>query len=362
MTYPREMRAVQFESFGGTIEVVDLPDPTPDPDGVVIAVASTGLCRSDWHGWQGHDPDISTLPHIPGHELAGAIVAIGPRVREFAVGDQVTVPFVCGCGTCEQCIRGDAQVCPRQWQPGFSGPGSFAELVAIPRADFNLVSLPAAVSMDVAASLGCRFATAYRAVTKVGQVQAGECVIVIGCGGVGLSIVMIAVERGARVIAVDASPDALQLALAVGATAVVQADGIADVVSIVQGLAPGGVDISFDALGSIATCRMAVECLRPRGRHVQVGLLPPVEVDGRATVPMHRVIGLELEILGSHGMAARDYPEMLELIAEHRLDPMRLVTRRISLDEVPDALASMGTIPHPGVTLIQPSRGEPAKG
>lgn len=354
VTYPREMRAVQFESFGGTIEVVDLPDPAPDPDGVVIAVASTGLCRSDWHGWQGHDPDISTLPRVPGHELAGTIVALGSQVQDFAIGDEVTVPFVCGCGTCEQCSRGDAQVCPRQWQPGFSGPGSFADFVAIPRADFNLVSLPAAVSTDVAASLGCRFATAYRAVTKVGKVQVGDWVVVFGCGGVGLSIVMIAVERGARVVAVDTSPDALRLAMALGAHAVVQADGVVDVVAMVREQNPGGVDISFDALGSIDTCRMAVGCLRPRGRHIQVGLLPPVEVDDRATVPMHRVIRLELEILGSHGMAARDYPEMLELIADHRLDPMRLVTRTIGLEEVPNALASMGTVPHAGVTLIRP--------
>lgn len=362
------MRAVQVASFGGPIKVVDLVDPAPSPDGVVIAVEATGLCRSDWHGWQGHDPDIATLPHVPGHEFAGTIQAAGHRVRDFAIGDRVTVPFVCGCGSCEHCMRGDAQVCPAQWQPGFSGPGSFAELVAIPRADFNLVRLPSAVSMDAAATLGCRFATAFRAVVDVGRVQSGEQVIVIGCGGVGLSIVMIATALGAAVTAVDVSSSALSLAEELGAVNAVRLDVSVDGVGLdgagvdgagaIRGILPdllhAGFNASFDALGSIDTCRAGVESLRPRGRHVQVGLLPPAEIGDRATVPMHLVIGRELSILGSHGMSARDYPRMLELVAEERVDPLRLVTRWLSLDEVPGALATMGTDPHPGMTVIHP--------
>ena len=348
------MRAVQVASFGGPIEVVELVDPTPSPDGVVIAVESTGLCRSDWHGWQGHDPDIATLPHVPGHEFAGMIAAVGHRVRDFAVGDRVTVPFVCGCGTCEHCYRGDAQVCPAQWQPGFSGPGSFAELVAIPRADFNLVRLPSAVSMDAAATLGCRFATAFRAVVDVGQVKAGEQAVVFGCGGVGLSIVMIATALGAQVTAVDVSTSALRLAAELGAVNAVSLEAGMDGSGAVRDLLPDGCSISFDALGSIATCRAAVESLQPRGRHVQVGLLPPADIEDRATVPMHLVIGRELSILGSHGMSARDYPRMLALVAEERVDPLRLVTRWLSLEEVSGALASMGTDPHPGMTVIHP--------
>ncbi|MBU6244103.1 MAG: zinc-dependent alcohol dehydrogenase family protein [Actinomycetales bacterium] len=354
------MRAVQFASFGGPISLADVPDPVPPADGVVIQVEATGLCRSDWHGWQGHDPDITALPHTPGHELAGCIVAVGDQVRLRAVGERVTVPFVCGCGSCPQCLSGNAQVCPRQWQPGFSGPGSFAEFVAIPRADFNVVPLSASVSMDAAAGLGCRFATAYRAVAGVGDVQAGETAIVFGCGGVGLSIVMVATARGACVIAVDANPDALALAQELGAAHALHADDGSpmsqrqSVVEAIRELIPPGADVTFDALGSIDTCHAAVESLRPRGRHVQVGLLPPAEIGDRATVPMHRVIGLELSILGSHGMAARDYPQMLALVADGTCDPLRLVTRRIGLDEVPAALAGMATHPHPGVTIIRP--------
>ena len=348
------MRALQFESFGGPVLVVDRSDPVPSIDGVVIVVESTGLCRSDWHGWQGHDSDITTLPHVPGHELAGTIASVGPGVRAFRVGDRVTVPFVCGCGTCRYCASGDAQVCPDQWQPGFSGPGSFAEYVAIPRADFNLVALPEAVSMDAAAALGCRFATAYRAVVHVGAVQAGETVVVLGCGGVGLSIVMIAVAQGARVIAVDTDPGALNLAESFGAEGLVNANAQADVTTAIRDLLPAGADVTFDALGSIDTCRAAVELLRPRGRHVQVGLLPPAEVGDRASVPMHLVIGRELSILGSHGMSTRGYPEMLALVAAGRLDPQRLVTRSLRLDEAPTALERMGIDPTPGVSIIHP--------
>ena len=348
------MRALQFETFGGSVSVADRTDPVPSVDGVVIAVESTGLCRSDWHGWQGHDSDITTLPHVPGHELAGTIAAVGPAVRAFHVGDRVTVPFVCGCGSCRYCDRGDAQVCPDQWQPGFSGPGSFAEYVAIPRADFNLVALPENVSMDAAAALGCRFSTAYRAVAHVGAVQSGENVVVLGCGGVGLSIIMVAVARGARVIPVDTESGALSLAELFGADGLVNANAQADVTIAIRDLLPAGADVTFDALGSIDTCRAAVESLRPGGRHVQVGLLPPAEVSDRASVPMHLVIGRELSILGSHGMSARGYPEMLALVAEGRLDPQRLVTRTLRLDEAPIALERMGFDPHPGVTVIHP--------
>ncbi len=348
------MRAVEFKAFGGPVVIAVRADPVPPVDGVVIAVESTGLCRSDWHGWQGHDSDITRLPHVPGHELAGRVAAVGPDVRSYRVGDRVTVPFVCGCGTCTFCAGGDAQVCPDQWQPGFSGPGSFAEFVAIPRADFNLIALPEAVSMDAAAALGCRFATAYRAVAQVGAVQAGESIVVFGCGGVGLSIVMIAAARSARVIAVDITPEALAMAESLGATATVLASHGSDTGAALRELLPAGADATFDALGSIDTCRVGVESLRPRGRHVQVGLLPPAEVGDRASVPMHRVIGLELSILGSHGMSARGYPEMLALMAQGQLDPQRLITRMLTLDEAPTALETMALDPFPGLSVIHP--------
>ncbi|NBU93377.1 MAG: alcohol dehydrogenase, partial [Actinobacteria bacterium] len=173
------MRAIYFSKFQGPLSIVDIQAPTPSESGVVIKVEATGLCRSDWHGWMGHDTDIQ-LPHVPGHEFAGTIHAIGTDVKNFKVGDRVTTPFVCGCGKCTYCLRGDAQVCPTQTQPGFTHFGSFAEYVAIDNADFNLITIPPEVSFATAAALGCRFATSYRGLIKRAKVKAGEKVVIYG--------------------------------------------------------------------------------------------------------------------------------------------------------------------------------------
>ncbi|GHD99162.1 alcohol dehydrogenase [Streptomyces alanosinicus] len=340
-----------FEKFGEPAEVRDVPDPEPAEHGVVVRVAATGLCRSDWHGWMGHDPDI-TLPHVPGHELAGVVEAVGSRVTGWRPGDRVTVPFVCACGTCPACAAGDRQVCERQTQPGFHHWGSFAQYVALDHADVNLVAIPDDMAYATAAALGCRFATAFRAVVQQGRVAAGEWVAVHGCGGVGLSAVMIAASAGARVVAVDVSPQALDLARACGAAECVDATGLPDPAEAVRELTGGGAHLSLDALGSPATCAASVNGLRRRGRHVQVGLLP--SPDGTTPVPLARAIALELELLGSHGMAAHAYPGMLRLVRSGVLRPDLLVTCTITLDAAPAALAAMGRAPGAGVTVIEP--------
>ncbi|MFM8395292.1 MAG: alcohol dehydrogenase catalytic domain-containing protein, partial [Acidobacteriota bacterium] len=293
------MKAVLFEQFGVRPQLSDVPDPEPPYDGVVLQVMATGVCRSDWHGWMGHDPDIR-VPHVPGHELAGIVVAAGAGVRHWRIGDRVTVPFVCGCGECAECQRGDQQVCRAQYQPGFTHWGSFAEYVAIHRADLNLVRLPEGLDFEVAASLGCRFTTSFRAVVDQGRVGAGEWVVVYGCGGVGLSAVMIARACGARVAAVDIAPGNLAMARELGAEVLIDATTEADLAPAVIEATGGGAHLSIDALGSIGTCVDAINSLRRRGRHVQVGLM--VGQHAAPPIPMGRVIGYELEILGSHGM------------------------------------------------------------
>jgi alcohol dehydrogenase len=346
------MRALVFTDFGEAPSVVDIPDPICPPDGAIIRVEATGLCRSDWHGWRGNDPDI-TVPHVPGHEFAGTIEAVGEDVHRWAVGERVTVPFVCACGVCEPCLVGDQQVCDNQFQPGFTHWGSFAELVAISRADVNLVRLPDDIDFVTAASLGCRFATAYRAVMGQGDVRPGEWVAVHGCGGVGLSAVMIAVAAGARVVAVDISPAARAAAVALGAEAAI--DGSADdVVARVVAATGRGAHLSIDALGSTTTSLNSIGGLRKRGRHVQVGLM--VAGDARPAIPMDLVISRELEIRGSHGMAAHDYGAMLARISDGSLRPGRLVGRTIGLDEAPAALAAMDQPSAvAGMTVILPA-------
>jgi D-arabinose 1-dehydrogenase-like Zn-dependent alcohol dehydrogenase len=345
------VRALVVEEFGGPATVQEVPDPPVAAHGVVVRVEATGLCRSDWHAWAGHDRSI-VLPHVPGHELAGTVAEVGPEVRGWAVGDRVTVPFVCACGSCPSCLAGDHQVCDRQTQPGFTGWGAFAELVALDHADVNLVGLPDDLEAATAAALGCRFATAFRAVVQQGRVRPGDWVAVHGCGGVGLSAVMVAVAAGARVVAVDVSADALALAARFGATETVDA-AAGDPARAVRAATGGGAAVSLDALGSHGTAAASVKSLAKRGRHVQVGLLPPDL--GHPPMPMARVVAHELEIVGSHGMAAHDYPPMLALVASGRLRPDLLVTRRISLDEAAVALPAMGEPGFPaGVTVVEP--------
>ncbi len=344
------MRAVLIDAVRGRPEVRDVAEPTAPPDGVVVRVEATGLCRSDWHAWAGHD-EIA-LPHVPGHELAGVVVAVGAGVRRWSTGDRVTVPFVCGCGRCEWCRSGNAQVCPDQQQPGFTHWGSFAEYVALHGADTNLVAVPEHVDLATAAALGCRFATAYRALADRARLAEGEWVTVVGAGGVGLSAVMIARALGGRVIAVDRNPEALALARELGAEHTLRADGC-DVPAAVAALTGGGGHVAVDAVGSEQTCGDAVLSLRRRGRHVQIGLLPPVE--GHPRVPMARVIAWELDLLGSHGMAAADYPAMLALIEQGALQPQKLIERTIGLDEAAALLPVFDTATVAGMTMIDPA-------
>jgi len=344
------MRAAMFEEFGGSVDVRTVADPVPPSGGVVVEVHATGLCRSDWHAWAGHDDGVS-LPHVPGHELVGVIVAVGAEVRRWTVGDRVTTPFVCGCGRCQWCQDGQAQVCPDQTQPGFTHWGSFAEYVALHAADTNLVAVADVVSDAAAAGLGCRFATAYRALNARAGVRRGEWVTVFGVGGVGLSAVQVAVAAGARVIAVDRTPAALDLARTLGAEHTVLADG-GDVADQVHELTGGGSHVAVDAVGVPATCADAIHSLRRRGRHVQVGLLP--SVGGHPAVPMDRVIAWELDVLGSHGMASADYPDMLRQVEAGTLSPQALVERVVGLAEGARLLPSVDTASPAGVTLIDP--------
>lgn len=344
------MRAMYYERFGERPTIEHLPDPSPAADGVVIEVGASGVCRSDWHGWLGHDPDI-VLPHVPGHELAGTIVAVGPEVHEWRVGHRVTVPFVGGCGRCEVCAAGDHQVCPDQFQPGFTHWGSFASFVAIDHADTNLVGLPDDLGVVEAAALGCRVATAFRAVVERAQIQPEEWLAVHGCGGVGLSALMIGRALGARMVAIDVDGAALDAARAAGANVVIDAAGTSpdEVAATISEATGGGAHASIDAIGGAATSHASIMGLRRRGRHVQVGLMTGDAA--RAPMPFDRVLAWELDVLGSHGMSARSYPAVLAMIADGRLPVDQLVTQTVSLDEAVDHLVdpdSSGA----GITVI----------
>lgn len=343
------MRAVVYEAFNAPPQLKQVPDPVPEAHGVVVKVMATGVCRSDWHGWVGHDADIQP-PHVPGHELAGVIAAVGKNVARWNVGDRVTVPFVGGCGACPPCVSGNQQICDHQFQPGFTHWGSFAEYVSIHHADTNLVRLPDTLDFPAAASLGCRFVTSFRAVVDQGRTSAGQWIAVHGCGGVGLSAIMIANALGANVVAIDISDDALRLASALGAVGTVNPARVANVPEAVIEITKGGAHVSLDALGHPTTCFNSILNLRKRGRHIQVGLL--LAEQSTPAIPMSKVIAHELEILGSHGMQSHRYDALLAMIEAGKLWPEKLIGRTITLEQSIDALVNMDKFEVAGVTVV----------
>jgi alcohol dehydrogenase len=345
------MRAAVYERFGGDIVVRDVPDPVPSPGELVVEVLAVGLCRSDYHGWHGTDPDI-VCPHVGGHEFVGRVVAVGAGVHGFVEGQRVVAPFVCGCGHCEPCRLGQHQVCRRQEQPGFTRWGAFAQYCTVPFAEVNATVVPDTVGDEAAALVGCRVSTAYRGVVERGRLAAGEVLAVHGCGGVGLAAVALGRAMGATVVAVDVSPQALALAESMGADIAIDASGLDDVGGAVHH-ASGGAHVSVDCLGHAATARNSVLSLRALGRHVQIGLFPAPTAD----FAISRVIRDELEVLGVHGLSASRFREVLGLMHAGRLDPTAMITRRVSLHDVPTALPAMGAFASPGVTVVTDLRG-----
>lgn len=328
--------------------VEEVPDPTPPPGGVVLRVEATGICRSDWHSWMGHE-DLPGLPHVPGHEMVGVVAEIGPEVERWRRGDRVTVPFSVGCGQCGACAEGHLNTCDRPFTPGFSAWGSFAEMVAIDHADLNLVAVPEELASVPAAALGCRFITAYAAIIDRGGLQPGQSLAVFGCGGVGLSAVMIGAALGARVVAVDVDPRSLELARSLGAAETVDASS-AEPVASVRDATGGGAHVAIEAIGRAETAVQSVLSLRKHGRHVQVGLM--FAEHAAPPIPMMPVIMGELEILGVRGMPATHYPAVLELIASGKVDPARLVTGTVSLDQASAVVEGMGWSESVGMTVI----------
>lgn len=343
------MRALVYDDFKEVPDLRDVPTPEVPERGVVVKVHASGMCRSDWHGWNGHDPMI-TPPHVPGHELAGVVTDLGMNVENWSTGERVTVPFVGGCGRCTSCAEGQPQVCPNQFQPGFSEWGSFAEFVAVDYADKNLVRIPEGVDMVTASILGCRFGTAFRAIVDQGNVSAGEWVAVHGCGGVGLSCIMIAKAVGANVIAVDVADGPLNLAAYLGASVTVNARDVDNVSGTIRDRTGGGTHVSIDAVGDASACFESVSCLRKQGMHIQAGLL--VGTDRNTPVPFDRVVADELEIRGTHGIQAYRYPAIFGMITAGSLAPEKLVKRKISLEEAGSALMGMEDGGEPGIQVI----------
>jgi len=353
------MRAAVLREYGEPLAITDVPEPEPDPHGAVVAVDACGICRSDWHAWQGHgewaDDQVPT-DFVLGHEPAGEVVAVGDRVDGLGVGDRVVVPFDLGCGTCRACTTGHGNTCRDGVALGFerAAPGAFAEQVHVPQAAYNALPIPDGVPARDVAALGCRFTTAYHALVGRAAFAPGDWVAVHGCGGVGLSAVHIADALGARPVAVDIDPDALDRAETAGAAATVDAtetDPVAAIRSITADADGEGAHVSLDALGRAETCRNSVQCLRQRGTHVQVGLTTAAE-EGAVALPVDEITRWEIDVLGSRGMPPTDYDELLGLLEAGTLDPSLLVGREVSLADVPERLAAMTDYGTDGIEVV----------
>ncbi|WP_224824432.1 zinc-dependent alcohol dehydrogenase family protein [Cognatishimia sp. MH4019] len=343
------MKAALLRAFGNTVGIETVPDPTCPRDGTVIKLEACGVCRSDHHAWVGADPDVA-LPHIMGHELAGVVAEVGPDCTAFKQGDRVTAPFILGCGTCSDCSAGQPTVCESQDVIGFTFWGAFAEYVAIPHADYNLVHIPEAIGFAEAAGMGCRVTTAWRALSDRGALRPGEWLAVHGSGGVGLSAVLLAKSMGAQVVAVDISDDALDKARALGADAVVNARG-GGAPEEIRELTDGGAHVSVDALGIYDTFDASLKSLRKLGRHVQVGM----PVGDHATVPLpllELVYARQLTLHGMRGLGAQGFPALFAKIEAGELNIAQLVTARLPLSGVTDALRAMDGAQQAGVAVI----------
>ena len=341
------MRAASYSTFNGAIEIKQVNDPVVTETDAIIELMASGICRSDWHGWKGHDPDIQ-LPHVPGHEFSGIVKEVGRKVTLFQPGDRVTAPFCCGCSTCPQCMKGNQHICDNHFQPGFTDWGSFAQYVRIKNADFNLVRLPSSIDFVSAASLGCRFITAFHGIVNQGKVDSSMYVAIHGCGGVGLSAIMIAAVYGANVIAVDINKENLQKAKSFGADYTINATK-EEVVDKVREITNGGANLSMDALGSHETSTNSINCLAKKGKHIQVGILGS---ENNIIVSTADLIAKEIEIIGSHGMPLADYTIIFDLIASKKIDLSLLIDRTVKLEHVHQEMLNMDAYSNAGMVII----------
>ena len=342
------MRAARITAWREPLEICDLPDPDPIDGGVVIEVLACGVCRSDWHAWTGADPDVR-LPHVPGHEFCGEVVAVGAGITRWKPGDRVIAPFILGCGRCHDCAAGNQTICAEQAVPGFTIPGAFAERIAVPFADTNLAALPDALDPALAAALGCRVTTAWQALVGRARLQPGEWMAVFGCGGVGLAALLLGRAMGARVVVVDVVEEKLAHAGTLGAKAVVNA-AQTDAVGAVRDITGGGAHVAIEALGIAETTVSAMKSLRKLGRMVQIGM--PAGQHTQMTLPMDVLYSGQLTVQGTRGMPSWRYPDLLSLIAGGAVDLSPMVTRRVGLSALTHELQAFDGPAAPGVAVV----------
>ncbi|OLF18470.1 alcohol dehydrogenase catalytic domain-containing protein [Actinophytocola xanthii] len=337
------MRAAWIEATHAPLRVGERPRPEPGPGQVVVAVRAAGVCHTDLH-LRDAVPSSPPLPLVPGHEVAGDVVAVASDV-DIALGTRVLVYYYDGCGRCPACADGLENLCPApKAKYGFDTDGGYAEYMLV--AARCCVPLPDSVGYADAAVMGCSGTTALHAGRRVAGVRAGETVVVMGVGGIGLAVTQAAVLDGASVIAVDVHEASLEKAKQVGATDVVL--GSVDVAAAVRELTSGrGADVAVDTVGNESTPAVCVDLLRTGGRLVLIGY-----TDRPAPVDVSRIVTKEVVVRGSVGATLDDAREAVRLLADGHL--RAVVSGRYPLadaDRVLAELAGGGTV---GRIVLEP--------
>jgi propanol-preferring alcohol dehydrogenase len=347
------MKAARLETTREPLALIDVEDPKASPGSVVLEVEAEGVCRTDWHVWNGDWGWVGMAPELPlimGHEFGGTVVEVGDGVSTVKVGDRVTTPFHEACGTCPYCLTGRSNLCDNLEFIGLTHSGGYAQYTEIRNADYNCIKLPDNVDALSAAAIGCRYMTAFHAVTRQGRMEPGDWIVVYGAGGVGLSAVQIANALGGLVIAVDLADDKLEKATAEGAVHTVNARS-QDAAAAVRELTGGGAQVAIGGLGAQAVVDSAVMSLRKGGRLAQVGLTSQAE-QGRVAIPLDHIIESEIQIVGSVGNPHADYPRLLNLVSKGVLEPSRIVGQRLALSEVQGVLDAMDSFETVGFSVI----------
>lgn len=326
------MKAALYCGPGRPLEVTEVPTPSPGPGEVLVRVAGCGLCHTDLHYIDHGVKPFKQPPLILGHEAAGTIAVTGPGVDGgWAEGDRVLIPSVLSCGKCGYCRRGRENLCERLTMLGNNIDGAYAEFVVVPAAE--LIGVPESLPLEQACVIADAVSTPYHAVRHRGRVRAGDWVAVVGCGGVGLNLVQCATAAGGRVLAVDLNEQRLALASKLGAEAVYNPQLAERLDKKIRAHTGGGVDVAFEAVGSPGTMQLAFSLLRKGGRLCVIGYS-----NEEVALSAAKLMYYELEVVGSLGCGAGEYPEIMGLVQAGRIDLTAIVSGTLPLDLVNEGL------------------------